>query len=95
MTVASTADMKTVERRSCGTDPLPREEPAIYIGHLTGGAMGNGGLAFNADITPLLQNGTTLTINAVAVDSGQPVSFAISLNAFGGALARTAELSAD
>lgn len=57
--------------------------------------MGNGGLAFNADITPLLQNGTTLKINAVAVDSGQPISFAISLNGFGGALARTAELSAD
>ncbi|GLR41498.1 hypothetical protein GCM10007880_20140 [Mesorhizobium amorphae] len=55
--------------------------------------MGNGGLAFNADIMPLLQNGPTLKINAVAVDSGQPISF--SLNGFGGALARTAELSAD
>lgn len=52
-------------------------------------------VAFNADIMPLLQNGTTLKINAVAVDSGQPISFAISLNGFGGALARTAELSAD
>ncbi|ANT53564.1 hypothetical protein MEA186_23671 [Mesorhizobium amorphae CCNWGS0123] len=60
---------------------------------MTGAAMGNGGLAFNADIMPLLQNGPTLKINAVAVDSGQPISF--SLNGFGGALARTAELSAD
>ncbi len=51
-------------------------------------------VAFNADIMPLLQNGTTLKINAVAVDSGQPISFAISLNG-GGAPARTAELSAD
>ncbi|OWK22041.1 hypothetical protein AJ88_14310 [Mesorhizobium amorphae CCBAU 01583] len=40
---------------------------------MTGGAM----VAFNADIMPLLQNGTTLKINAVAVDSGQPISFAI------------------
>lgn len=52
-------------------------------------------VAFNADIMPLLQNGTTLKINAVAADTSQPIAFSISLNGFGGALARTAELSAD
>jgi len=52
-------------------------------------------VAFDADTMPLLQNGTNLKVNAVAADTGQPISFSISLNGFGGALARTAELSAD
>ncbi|RUX46628.1 Invasion associated locus B family protein [Mesorhizobium sp. M4A.F.Ca.ET.020.02.1.1] len=54
-----------------------------------------GPVAFDADTTPLLQNGTSLKVNAVAADTAQPISFSISLNGFGGALARTAELSAD
>ncbi|WP_296746739.1 invasion associated locus B family protein [Mesorhizobium sp.] len=52
-------------------------------------------VVFNADTTPLLQNGTTLKINAVAADTQQPIAFTISLNGFAGALARTADLSAD
>ncbi len=52
-------------------------------------------VTFDADTTPLLQNGTTLKINATAADTMQPISFSISLNGFGGALARTADLSAD
>ncbi|MET3582593.1 invasion protein IalB [Mesorhizobium robiniae] len=52
-------------------------------------------VAFDAKITPLLKDATTLKINAVTADSGQPVSFSISLAGFSGALARTAELSAD
>ncbi|MDX8529022.1 invasion associated locus B family protein [Mesorhizobium sp. MSK_1335] len=52
-------------------------------------------VTFDADTTPLLQNGTTLKINAIAADTTQPVSFTISLNGFGSALARTADLSAD
>ncbi|CCV05378.1 conserved exported hypothetical protein [Mesorhizobium metallidurans STM 2683] len=52
-------------------------------------------VAFDAKITPLLKAATTLKVNAVAVDTGQPVSFSISLAGFSGALARTAELSAD
>ena len=49
-------------------------------------------VAFDAKITPLLKAATTLKINAVAADTGQPVSFSISLAGFSGALARTAEL---
>ena len=52
-------------------------------------------VTFDADITPLLQNATTLKINAIAADTLQPISFTISLNGFGSALARTADLSAD
>ena len=52
-------------------------------------------VTFNADTTPLLQNGTTLKINATAADTAQPIVFTISLNGFAGALARTADLSAD
>jgi len=52
-------------------------------------------VTFDADITPLMQNGTTLKINATAADTTQPISFTISLNGFGSALARTADLSAD
>jgi invasion protein IalB len=52
-------------------------------------------VAFNAEMTPLLKNGTILKVNAVAADRGQPISFSISLTGFGGAIARTAELSAD
>jgi len=52
-------------------------------------------VTFDADTTSLLQNGTTLKINATAADTMQPISFTISLNGFGGALARTADLSAD
>ncbi|BAV47857.1 invasion protein [Mesorhizobium sp. 113-1-2] len=49
-------------------------------------------VAFDANVTPLLKNGTTLKIDAFAADTGQAVSFSIPLNGFGGALARTAEL---
>ncbi|MDX8461374.1 invasion associated locus B family protein [Mesorhizobium humile] len=49
--------------------------------------------AFDADTTPLMQNGTAL--NATAAVTTQPISFTISLNGFGSALARTADLSAD
>jgi len=52
-------------------------------------------VTFNADTTPLLQNGTTLKINATAADTAQPIAFTVSLNGFAGALARTADLSAD
>ena len=52
-------------------------------------------VTFDADITPLMQNGTTLKINATAADTTQPISFTISLNGFGSALARTADLSAN
>lgn len=52
-------------------------------------------VTFDADTTPLLQNGTTLKINAIAADTMQPISFTISLNGFGSALARTADLSAN
>jgi invasion protein IalB len=52
-------------------------------------------VTFTADTTPLLQNGTTLKINATAADTAQPIAFTISLSGFAGALARTAELSAD
>ncbi|MGX7874912.1 invasion associated locus B family protein [Mesorhizobium sp. ORM6] len=52
-------------------------------------------VAFDANVTPLLKNGTTLKIDAFAADTGQQVSFSIPLNGFGGALARTAELLAD
>ncbi|TPI71634.1 invasion associated locus B family protein [Mesorhizobium sp. B2-8-9] len=52
-------------------------------------------VTFDANISPLLQNGTTLKVNATAADTAQPISFTISLNGFGSALARTADLSAD
>jgi len=52
-------------------------------------------VTFDANVTPLLAAGTTLKIDAVAADTLQPISFSISLNGFAGALARTAELSAD
>ena len=52
-------------------------------------------VTFDANVTPLLAAGTTLKIDAVAADTLQPVSFSIPLNGFAGALARTAELSAD
>jgi invasion protein IalB len=52
-------------------------------------------VAFDADTTPLLQNGTRLKINATTADTAQPIDFSISLNGFAGPLARTAELSAD
>ncbi|MBZ9723093.1 invasion associated locus B family protein [Mesorhizobium sp. CO1-1-11] len=52
-------------------------------------------VAFDANVTPLLKNGTTLKIDAFAADTGQVVSFSIPLNGFGGALARTAELLAN
>ena len=52
-------------------------------------------VAFDADITPMLSSGTTLKVDATAADTGQPISFSISLAGFGGALARTAELSAN
>ncbi|RUU26661.1 invasion associated locus B family protein [Mesorhizobium sp. M6A.T.Ce.TU.016.01.1.1] len=52
-------------------------------------------VTFDAKITPLLKAATILKINAVAVDTGQPISFPISLAGFSGALARTAGLSAD
>jgi len=52
-------------------------------------------VTFDADTTALLQNGTTLKINATAADTTQPISFTIPLNGFGGALARTADLSAN
>lgn len=52
-------------------------------------------VAFDADTTPLLQNGTTLKIDAIAADTTQPISFTFSLNGFGGALSRTADLSAN
>lgn len=52
-------------------------------------------VAFDASVTPLLKAATTLKIDAFAADTGQAVSFTIPLNGFGGALARTAELSAD
>nr|WP_245319680.1 hypothetical protein [Mesorhizobium temperatum] len=42
-------------------------------------------MAFNAKITPLLKAATILKINAVAVDTGQPISFPISLTGFSGA----------
>lgn len=49
-------------------------------------------VAFDATVTPLLKNGTTLKIDAFAADTGQAVSFSVPLNGFSGALARTAEL---
>jgi invasion protein IalB len=52
-------------------------------------------VTFSADTTTLLQNGTTLKVNAVTADTTQPIAFTISLNGFAGALARTADLSAD
>ncbi len=52
-------------------------------------------VAFDAAVTPLLKAATTLKIDAFAADTGQAVSFTVPLNGFGGALARTAELSAD
>jgi len=52
-------------------------------------------VTFDADTTALLQNGTTLKVNATAADTTQPIAFTISLNGFGGALARTADLSTD
>jgi invasion protein IalB len=52
-------------------------------------------VTFDADTTSLLQNGTTLKINATAADTAQPIAFSVSLNGFAGALARTADLSAD
>lgn len=52
-------------------------------------------VAFAADTASLLQNSTTLKINATAADTMQPVAFTISLNGFASALARTADLSAD
>ncbi|TIS48118.1 MAG: Invasion associated locus B family protein [Mesorhizobium sp.] len=52
-------------------------------------------VAFGADTASLLQNSTTLKINATAADTMQPVAFTISLNGFASALARTADLSAD
>ncbi|MER8491813.1 invasion associated locus B family protein [Mesorhizobium australicum] len=54
-----------------------------------------GPVAFDANVTPLLKNGTTLKIDAFAADTGQVVSFSIPLNGFSGALARTAELLAN
>jgi invasion protein IalB len=52
-------------------------------------------VAFDAKITPLLKSATILKIDAVAADTGQPISFSVSLNGFSGAIARTAELSAN
>ncbi|ESY96409.1 invasion protein [Mesorhizobium sp. LNHC229A00] len=52
-------------------------------------------VAFDANVTPLLKNGTTLKIDAFAADTGQVVTFSIPLNGFSGALARTAELLAN
>ena len=52
-------------------------------------------VAFDTDITPMLSSGATLKVDATAADTGQPISFSISLAGFGGALARTAELSAN
>jgi len=52
-------------------------------------------VTFDADTTSLLQNGATLKIDATAADTAQPIAFNISLNGFAGALARTADLSAD
>ncbi|RRI07735.1 Invasion associated locus B family protein [Mesorhizobium tamadayense] len=52
-------------------------------------------VSFDADITSLLQNSTALKINATAADTTQPIAFTISLNGFAGALATTADLSAD
>lgn len=52
-------------------------------------------VAFDMKTTPLLKAASTLKINAVAADTGQPVNFSISLAGFSGAIARTAALSAD
>ena len=51
-------------------------------------------LALDAGRLEEFKAGTTLKINAVASDTGQPVNFSVSLNGFASALARTAELSA-
>lgn len=51
-------------------------------------------LALDAGKLEEFKAGTTLKINAVASDTGQPVNFSVSLNGFASALARTAELSA-
>lgn len=52
-------------------------------------------VSFDAGTTESLKAGGVLKVNGVAADTGQPVEFAISLNGFGGALARTAELLAN
>lgn len=50
-------------------------------------------LDIDAKTLALLRQGTMLKISATAADSGQPVTFNVSLNGFASALARTAELS--
>lgn len=52
-------------------------------------------VAFDSKTLEVLKAGTTLKIEGTAADTGQPVEFSISLNGFGSALARTAQLSSD
>lgn len=52
-------------------------------------------VTFDARMIEALKAGTTLKIEGVASDTGQPIEFSVSLNGFSSALSRTGQLSAD
>jgi invasion protein IalB len=52
-------------------------------------------MSFDSKIVDQLKAANTLKVEAVKVDSAEPISFEISLRGFGSAIARTAVLSAD
>lgn len=52
-------------------------------------------VTFDAKTTDMLKGGVALKINAVAADTGQTITFTVSLTGFDGALKRTAALLSD